>query len=514
MSSNKNRYSSSPMYGPEAMRQTRNILKKEQPAEQAQPVPANNQPYQQPAQQNVNPAAFNGADPYMQQAYPQQPVYGQPAYNQPVQGMPVYNQPAQSMPVYNQPAYVPYAAQPATGPRQEPGYRQQAFLQEQAAYSQMEAMRAAQAQQQYQQPQPQQQPAAQIPYTYAPQANEPPLKQQPRFEKKLGNSDLNGPLWLLIAFTVGLPLLFLIAFILVVTLKGTLMQTLPCLIAALVIGGFIGVMYLLKAFNESWRKRFTYIYCAFILILIGMFLISTVANGCSTSNSNKQPVPVDVTQQPAVIQVTNEPTATANTTTSAAKHQLELFMSKWAQKQYADCIQLCRPDWVTQQQNAEVTLFHKLGDITPLQYSIEKTDGSEADSSRTITMLVKGKVFDSSDVYYRYTVLMLKVNSTWYIDPDSLSGVLVTVEALQAEGKLDIVTPAPTPTPKPTANPNMILYYNPNGGSYYHIDKQCTSMDSTARRALQQFYYFEVNNDQYKALSPCTKCGSPARQTN
>ena len=68
-----------------------------------------------------------------------------------------------------------------------------------------------------------------------------------------------------------------------------------------------------------------------------------------------------------------------------------------------------------------------------------------------------------------------------------------------------------TPTVEPQADANMVLYYNPDGGTKYHKDQNCKSTHAKYLPMKGHFTYAEVNDEKYAKLSPCNVCGAPLR---
>ena len=56
------------------------------------------------------------------------------------------------------------------------------------------------------------------------------------------------------------------------------------------------------------------------------------------------------------------------------------------------------------------------------------------------------------------------------------------------------------------------LFYNPNGGRYYHADAYCSSV-KTKYKPLSAFTYGELDTSAYLSLEPCTTCQPPRRKT-
>ena len=55
------------------------------------------------------------------------------------------------------------------------------------------------------------------------------------------------------------------------------------------------------------------------------------------------------------------------------------------------------------------------------------------------------------------------------------------------------------------------LYRNPNGGSNYHIDENCSGVKSKFLPLTGDFTYGDLEKDEFKKLTPCASCGAPAR---
>ena len=98
------------------------------------------------------------------------------------------------------------------------------------------------------------------------------------------------------------------------------------------------------------------------------------------------------------------------------------------------------------------------------------------------------------------------------IDSDGSQLGIISVKdalAIAAEKNLDIVEIAPTATPNADANA-QVLYYNSNGGKYYHSMPNCPAVDERYW-PLDKFYYSDLNTAKFKNLLRCTKCNAPER---
>lgn len=57
---------------------------------------------------------------------------------------------------------------------------------------------------------------------------------------------------------------------------------------------------------------------------------------------------------------------------------------------------------------------------------------------------------------------------------------------------------------------DAVLYYNPNGGHYYHADQNCSSIKNRFLPLQGSMTYAELDDPAYSALTPCKHCDPPA----
>lgn len=58
---------------------------------------------------------------------------------------------------------------------------------------------------------------------------------------------------------------------------------------------------------------------------------------------------------------------------------------------------------------------------------------------------------------------------------------------------------------------NIPLYYNPNGGRYFHTQPNCDSIDPKYWDGMASFMGDELNDAPYNALRPCQMCDADAK---
>ena len=196
---------------------------------------------------------------------------------------------------------------------------------------------------------------------------------------------------------------------------------------------------------------------------------------------------------------------------SEAEIALENFMEKWRKGIIADMVEYTAPSWQESQDSASRQLFWKFGQKPLVDWrQMSAPSGTEASTARTIT--VEADVSYSGETRtYQYDAVTLCENGKWYVDPNSLSSGTLKAASTPTPDPNATPTPTPEPTPTPTINPKTVLYYNKDGGSYYHADKNCSKVADKYLPLTGTFKYSELNDSKYKNLKPCDKCNPPAR---
>ena len=169
-------------------------------------------------------------------------------------------------------------------------------------------------------------------------------------------------------------------------------------------------------------------------------------------------------------------------------------------------VSLCSPSWQSSVSEPKKALYQILANRTPEDYTMEKISGTDNDTTRTVTVKATINKNNGKDAeLYRLSVVMVKENETWYVDPKSLS----TLEDIST------ATPAPTATPavqdSTNTSANTVLYYNSKGGTKYHAEEHCKSIHSSYYQYMKSFTYGEINDDAYKDLTACNICNAPLR---
>ena len=280
------------------------------------------------------------------------------------------------------------------------------------------------------------------------------------------------------------------------------------------------VLFWMKPLIDSNRRLcFTVIFG--VLLILSIIPFGTAATGTQQPTTPQQNPAVQATasvsgnstgiadmtvQNPAGVQA-SMPQATptkAPQDDTATLDQLQSFFYFWSVNKNDEMLSLCAPSWQSSVDAPPTALFGIIANRTPLDYQIEKISGTNEDTSRTVTLTATiDRNNGKAAVKYRMNVMMLHENGSWYVNPNSLK----TYDAVETPTP-DISTPTPAPQ---QVNGKTVLYYNPDGGSLYHLDQNCIQINKRYLPLKGQFTYDQVNDDKYRKLEPCNVCNAPLR---
>lgn len=355
------------------------------------------------------------------------------------------------------------------------------------------------------QPQPQAQPA------YQPAA--PKAPRQPMSTDKL-----------LSVFLFGLlPLLFIPCIFVPSSLDFIRYAFLGLCVAGL------GAMWYRQMYSSVARLIVSMVYVALCIVCIAMMM----QGSADTRRLNAPAEPASAVTSPAPEENSDlsvvypqespalmEPTPTPEgMSASQAQKRLETFMTLWASNNVSEMVSLVQPSWCSAQENPSTALFMVLSNRTPEDFNIEEVGGTEQDNSRTITMTATiNKNTGKAASVYRFMVMMVKEGEEWYVNPNSLATneKEATTDTASDENVVNNrnatgnVTEPPRTTVTPAPPASTTLYYNPNGGSYYHMDAYCPSVKDEYLPLTGTFAYRELGTykSQYN-LTPCLRCSAP-----
>ncbi len=319
-----------------------------------------------------------------------------------------------------------------------------------------------------------------------------------------------------VLLTIALPLFFFVSLL----VRSTQLYIAFALLSA----GCLLIMWLMNAFVPNARMTLSILHIAMILVAVFAVWISgppptqTTDTQASISGlSGPAAQEGDLASifdkessasiaEMAAQQAASQPTGTPNPgAASLAQQRLEQFMSAWVNLNYTEMVNYSLPSWVSQQKDPRQAMFQVRANRTPIDFTILDVSGSDADSTRTISMdTTISKNNGQAPLQYNMQVLMMRLNDVWYVDPSSLT----SGNPIQQQGAAN---PVVTVAPLVTAAPGMQLYFNPEGGTLYHVNPECPSTASKFLPFRGSFQYSQVNDATYSKLQPCTTCHAPAR---
>lgn len=293
------------------------------------------------------------------------------------------------------------------------------------------------------------------------------------------------------------------------------------LIFVILAGGSIALFWVKPMITENKRLCFSIVFGALIVAsIVGMLSAGTGNNSGNTHTMSSTPTnsTVQVTDKAnsnvvidgrtgQVISGTDSqptPEPTAEKADTSATDRLMRFFYYWSANKQDDMLSLCSPSWQSNVESPKVELFKLMANRIPMDYEVNNITGTDDDTTRNVTVT---STIDRNNgkpaSRYRLTIIMVKESGEWYVDPNSLK----TYEAAETTPPSATVTP----TSAPAISPGTVLYYNPEGGTKYHLDQNCKSTHAKYLPMKGHFTYSEVNDTKYASLQPCNVCAAPLR---
>ena len=288
---------------------------------------------------------------------------------------------------------------------------------------------------------------------------------------------------------------------------------------------FVLLMWLLHAFAQTARAKLTLVYVLAAAVVVVKLMNSNpgaltqqvqsrVDSSALFNSESALDTPTLSEIEGTEAEATPEPEAT-EMPKSEAEMALDAFMECWKTGDQDGMVSLCLPSWVDTVDLPKGELFRLTNMTIPSDYYVERVDGSNTDSSRAIMMIAYVTNQDGSVTARRYQIMMVRSNNEWYINPNSLTSIGVVIEDEQPFEQINsIITDATqAPTAAPTVNPLLPLYYNTEGGQYYHTDPYCKSVRKRDQVPLSgTFTYAELDNAEFRTLKRCRECNAPERK--
>jgi hypothetical protein len=205
------------------------------------------------------------------------------------------------------------------------------------------------------------------------------------------------------------------------------------------------------------------------------------------------------------------PTATPVDDSEECYAQLHSFFTLWKNNAISQMVNLTAPSWRSSIKGGTDAVTQKLfGEVltnrTPVSWDFTAITGTSNDIARMVTVrAVINKNNTLGESVYLWKVRMVKEDGVWYVDPATL----------QSNEQESTATPSNALATQPvlnTSHPDLLIYYNPEGGTYYHIDPNCESLNPKYRPLSGVIKWSQIEDDPYDKLEQCKRCGAPLRE--
>lgn len=205
------------------------------------------------------------------------------------------------------------------------------------------------------------------------------------------------------------------------------------------------------------------------------------------------------------------PTATPVDDSEECYAQLHSFFTLWKNNAISQMVNLTAPSWRSSIKGGTDAVTQKLfGEVltnrTPVSWDFTAITGTSNDIARMVTVrAVINKNNTLGESIYLWKVRMVKEDGVWYVDPATL----------QSNEQESTATPTNALATQPvlnTSHPDLLIYYNPEGGTYYHIDPNCESVNPKYRPLSGVIKWSQIEDDPYDKLEQCKRCGAPLRE--
>ncbi len=202
-----------------------------------------------------------------------------------------------------------------------------------------------------------------------------------------------------------------------------------------------------------------------------------------------------------------------NTAKSASEMTLDMFLGYWMENDIERMTSLTTNTWrsALTQNDPQTEMFRIIARRKLVEYETRSISGTEMDTARQALVRCTVQFSGTAERKVDYTVFLFQENGSWYVDPNSIASGVEVDEQAEAEEQAQAAIGGYEITPEPvvTVDPNTLLYYNADGGSYYHVDPNCTSVGTKYRPLTATIVYSQLSAEPYNKLKPCKQCGAP-----
>ena len=189
--------------------------------------------------------------------------------------------------------------------------------------------------------------------------------------------------------------------------------------------------------------------------------------------------------------------------------RLVSFFQYWSVNEPDEMLALCDSSWKAGLEEPRSELFRILANRTPMDFTMEAVDliageGPENLAYYRVTA-VSHLDWNNGTACEKYRIRLLvrkEEDGLWHIDPTGLENCEKAEEDIQAEAE-------EAESYADAAAADTVLFYQPSGGEYYHLDPNCKSVNPRFLPLQGSFLFSELNDKPYSDLKPCEICGAP-----
>ena len=320
------------------------------------------------------------------------------------------------------------------------------------------------------------------------------------------------PNLILVVLAVGvMPLIFLTAL---------LVRTPVMTIIAAGLGiGMLVTLWMSDVYERPTTLMISVLYAVAIAVAVILTLTAGGTKDSARQASGQTPAPAagfDESDPDGIGQLTSAAETPVPTTPEPQQNDASIaasdrFFYYWKNNNLDSMVNVCSRAWtqsLSSGSDPKSKLFEIQRQRKVVSYEYVSVTGSINDSRRTVTyrteMIPPGG--SSAQRYItKIDVVFDAESGMWYVDPRSLESNTPTATPTQAS---IFATQPPDPAP---ADASTVLYYNPDGGTMYHIDPNCESAKKEYLPFKGHFTYAQINDPAYVDLKPCNRCGAPRR---
>lgn len=189
-----------------------------------------------------------------------------------------------------------------------------------------------------------------------------------------------------------------------------------------------------------------------------------------------------------------------------AEECVAVFMHYWSANRVDDMVSLCSGAWRSQCEEPRRDLFAILANRTPISMETGTIYGTDQDDTSTVQVrALIDRNNGKEPLWYLLQIRTVKEDGIWYIDPTSLMSIATTDTLPKEQATSEPASDAAGITGE------TILYYNEEGGEFYHLDPNCRRVHTKYLPLKGCFTFAELNDEAYQELKACEICGAPDR---